>query len=145
MGSSTSTTYTIGGLSSGTLYYFKVAAVNTGGAGPLSSPAHATTQTVQTGGGTGRIEVYNTSSVYYISAVYIYDIFTGETQTDQSGLAIGPGQKVAVENIPSGKEYAVFVVDNYGYEFAVYLTLAPNTTRTVTYDGWSLTVDWGEK
>jgi hypothetical protein len=142
MGSSTTTTYIIGGLTSGTTYYFKVAAVNDGGEGPLSSPAHATTQTVQTGG-EGEIRIYNDSLSWNITWVGLYDVAENDW-VDSESLEDDPllyDWYYYWTEIPAGKEYWVAVRDNYGDTYtSLHFILSPNQILEVSYDGFGLSL-----
>jgi hypothetical protein len=132
-------------LSPGTTYYFKVAAVNDGGEGPLSEYAAATTQIIQTDGD-GIIRVYNDSPDWNIIWVGLYEAESGVMYTLVSD-DLFPEAPISYANyyswtaIPAGQEYVVGINDTNGaFLTSPSFIISPNQTLVVSYDGYGLSL-----
>ena len=130
-----------------TTYYYKVAAVNDGGEGPLSSYVSAKTQAVQTGG-VAELRIYNDSDKWNIVWRGVWDAdekvwwTSGDVNITGNGEPknyLEPGKYLYWSDVPAGKRYLVRVKDSYDDQYdSEYFYLYSNQVKKVSYDGFSL-------
>jgi len=152
VGTSETTSYADTDLLSGTAYYYKIAAYNSGGTGTQSGYASAATITAPTGitaeANSGSSIFVWWSSVTGASTYYIYR----STSADGTYTQIGTSATTSYTStgLPSGTTY-YYKVAAYngsvgvlsGYASATTMLIAPTGVKTMANSESSIIVDWG--
>jgi len=156
VGTSATTSYTNTGLSSGTAYYYKVAAYNVGGIGNLSSYAYVTTLPdvptgVTTTANSESSITVSWSSVTGATRYYIYRSSTADGTYGQIVYVSSSTTSYTDNSLSSGTTYYYKVAaynsggtsNQSSYAYATTLPDAPTNIRATVNSESSITVSWG--
>jgi len=128
IGTSTTTTYASTGLTSGTTYYYNVAAYNNGGEGSKSNAVSATTLLVAPTNITAKANSSNSITVSWspVTGATNYRIYRNTTSTDDY-------KQVGVSTTTSYTDASVAAVTTYYYKVTAYNDGGESSQSTIAY------------